>query len=284
MRSWSFTRQLTFLASRDIREISGICLRDAQKEKRHSHLWNKLKRTIGKIHDLSRKGFRLVMAWSLPRRCIKGGDVMKYKILFSISILSGALVAFSAGSTSAQTTPESKKDHTEMKESQQERTGEEKTEARGSQEPDRMESKKRTEKERKKGEEEMEARGAQKPGRMGKTGAEGTEAKDRPDESWTKEDVRKAQEALKNKGHDPGSIDGVIGPQTRQAIRAFQNASGLKETGSLDSETAKKLGMERGTASETSSEPGTSAKEAAGTDKGQTSPTTQKEPSLPTGR
>ena len=189
---------------------------------------------------------------------------MKYNQLFLILILSWGLVAFSARSAWAQTTPEPKKDQTEMKESKGERTGEEKVESRGSQEPGRTE--------RKKGEEEMEARGAQKPGRMGKTGAEGPEAQDSPGERWTKEDVRKAQEALKNKGHDPGSIDGVIGPQTRQAIRAFQNASGIKETGSLDSETAKKLGLERGIASETSSERGTSSKESTGMDKGQTSP------------
>jgi peptidoglycan hydrolase-like protein with peptidoglycan-binding domain len=41
-------------------------------------------------------------------------------------------------------------------------------------------------------------------------------------------------------------MDGVIGPQTSQAIRAFQSANGLKETGRIDSETAKKLGVEKG--------------------------------------
>jgi peptidoglycan hydrolase-like protein with peptidoglycan-binding domain len=58
------------------------------------------------------------------------------------------------------------------------------------------------------------------------------------------QDIRQAQEALKNQGHDPGPIDGVMGPQTRQALRAFQSSNGLKQTGMLDSETKQKLNIE----------------------------------------
>jgi len=108
--------------------------------------------------------------------------------------------------------------------------------------------------ERKKGEGEMEARGAQKPGRMEKPGAHVPEAEQNPGEKWTKQDIQKAQEALKSKGHDPGSVDGVLGPKTRQALKAFQSASGLKETGSLDSETAKKLGVDKGAGAKASAE------------------------------
>ncbi|MGH7834144.1 MAG: peptidoglycan-binding domain-containing protein [Candidatus Binatia bacterium] len=122
--------------------------------------------------------------------------------------------------------------------------------------------------ERKKGEEEMEARGAQKPGRMGRQG----EGEGSSGERWSKEDAKKAQEALKNKGHDPGSIDGIIGPQTRQAIRAFQSVSGLKETGRLDLETAKKLGVEKTS--------GISSKGSTGMEKGQSS-RIEKTPSSP---
>lgn len=42
------------------------------------------------------------------------------------------------------------------------------------------------------------------------------------------QDVRQAQEALKNQGHDPGPVDGIMGSQTRQALRAFQSKNGLK--------------------------------------------------------
>lgn len=56
--------------------------------------------------------------------------------------------------------------------------------------------------------------------------------------------VKKVQEALKEKGHDPGPIDGILGPQTREALKAFQMANDLKATGQLDEETASKLGVE----------------------------------------
>jgi murein L,D-transpeptidase YcbB/YkuD len=191
---------------------------------------------------------------------------MKPKGLFSIVILAGVWIAFSAAPIWTQTAPAPGKDQTKMKQGKEERTGEEKTEARGAQEPVR--------KERKKGEEEMEARGAQKPGRMEKSGAEAMGAKEGRGERWAMQDVKKAQEALKNKGHDPGSTDGVIGPQTRQAIKAFQSANGLKETGRLDPETAGKLGIEKGTAS------GPPSRGSAGMGKGQGSPM-QKEPSSP---
>ena len=190
---------------------------------------------------------------------------MERRQLFLISILAGVLVALSAGSAAwSQTAPSPGKGQAQMKDGKGERTGEEKMEARGAQDPGQME--------RKKGETEMEARGAQKPGRMEKSGAEGTTAKKNQDESWVTQDVKKAQEALKNKGHNPGSIDGVMGSQTRQAIKAFQKANGLKETGTLDGETAEKLGVEKGSAS------GASSKGSTGMDRGQASPM-QKEPS-----
>jgi Putative peptidoglycan binding domain len=59
----------------------------------------------------------------------------------------------------------------------------------------------------------------------------------------SQQDVRQVQEALKNQGHDPGPIDGVMGPQTRQALREFQGANGLKQTGMLNSETKQKLNI-----------------------------------------
>jgi peptidoglycan hydrolase-like protein with peptidoglycan-binding domain len=51
------------------------------------------------------------------------------------------------------------------------------------------------------------------------------------------------QEALKAKGNDPGPIDGKMGPKTRAALKAFQEANGLKGTGQMDDQTADKLGI-----------------------------------------
>jgi peptidoglycan hydrolase-like protein with peptidoglycan-binding domain len=57
------------------------------------------------------------------------------------------------------------------------------------------------------------------------------------------EDTKKLQETLKAKGHDPGLIDGIMGPKTRAALKAFQEASGIKGTGRVDDQTAEKLGL-----------------------------------------
>jgi peptidoglycan hydrolase-like protein with peptidoglycan-binding domain len=55
--------------------------------------------------------------------------------------------------------------------------------------------------------------------------------------------VMAAQQALKDKGHDPGPIDGRMGPHTRAAVSDYQKAEGLKQTGRVDDETRAKLGI-----------------------------------------
>ena len=67
--------------------------------------------------------------------------------------------------------------------------------------------------------------------------------------SWDKEDIKKIQEALKDKGNNPGPVDGIFGPQTQKALRAFQSSQGLKTTGRLDEETVKALGVEHDSSS-----------------------------------
>lgn len=53
--------------------------------------------------------------------------------------------------------------------------------------------------------------------------------------------VRAAQEKLKEKGFDPGPIDGVWGPRTAAAVSDFQRSENLKVTSRLDAETLGKL-------------------------------------------
>jgi lipid-binding SYLF domain-containing protein/osmotically-inducible protein OsmY len=53
--------------------------------------------------------------------------------------------------------------------------------------------------------------------------------------------VKKVQETLRDKGHDPGPIDGVLGPRTRAALRSYQQAEKLAVTGRLDPQTSAKL-------------------------------------------
>lgn len=55
-------------------------------------------------------------------------------------------------------------------------------------------------------------------------------------------EIKQAQEALKAKGHNPGT-DGKLDTQTQQALRDFQKANDLPATGVLDAKTASKLGV-----------------------------------------
>jgi peptidoglycan hydrolase-like protein with peptidoglycan-binding domain len=59
----------------------------------------------------------------------------------------------------------------------------------------------------------------------------------------TADDIKKAKEALKAKGLNPGPIDGVLDGKTQQALRDFQKANKLAVTGDLDQQTAEKLGV-----------------------------------------
>lgn len=56
------------------------------------------------------------------------------------------------------------------------------------------------------------------------------------------EQLRSVQNALAAAGYNPGPADGVIGPRTRQALRDFQKAKGLKVTGTPTPETLQALG------------------------------------------
>jgi hypothetical protein len=56
------------------------------------------------------------------------------------------------------------------------------------------------------------------------------------------DDIKKAQDALKAKGLNPGT-DGRMDAKTQQALRDFQKSSNLPATGVLDDRTAEKLGV-----------------------------------------
>lgn len=62
-------------------------------------------------------------------------------------------------------------------------------------------------------------------------------------EASTTENVKDVQSALSAHGLAVGSIDGVIGPKTRAALRDFQADNGLAVTGSINQETIQKLGL-----------------------------------------
>jgi peptidoglycan hydrolase-like protein with peptidoglycan-binding domain len=57
-------------------------------------------------------------------------------------------------------------------------------------------------------------------------------------------EIKRAQQALDQKGFKAGSADGKLGPETEQAIKQFQEKQGLQQTGQLDEQTLSALGIQ----------------------------------------
>jgi len=55
--------------------------------------------------------------------------------------------------------------------------------------------------------------------------------------------VRDAQQALKDKGFDPGPVDGVNGPATKAAVKKFQTDQNIAADGVLGPKTLDALGV-----------------------------------------
>jgi len=55
-------------------------------------------------------------------------------------------------------------------------------------------------------------------------------------------DVMATQQALKEKGFDPGPIDGIMGLRTVSALKDYQKSENLTMSGRMDRDTAAKLG------------------------------------------
>jgi hypothetical protein len=60
--------------------------------------------------------------------------------------------------------------------------------------------------------------------------------------------VRDAQQALKDKGYDPGPVDGINGPLTRAAVRNYQQKENMDADGRLGPKTLASLGVKPGSA------------------------------------
>ena len=55
--------------------------------------------------------------------------------------------------------------------------------------------------------------------------------------------IQRVQRALNDRGYDAGPIDGQYGASTQDAVRRFQQASGLPATGELGPRTLSALGV-----------------------------------------
>lgn len=56
--------------------------------------------------------------------------------------------------------------------------------------------------------------------------------------------VRKIQRRLNQEGYNSGPVDGIVGPQTRQALRAYQDDNGIQANGQIDERTLAGLGFQ----------------------------------------
>ena len=64
------------------------------------------------------------------------------------------------------------------------------------------------------------------------------------------ETVRTIQTKLKNWGYYKGSVDGIYGAKTKEAVKYFQRKNGLKVDGIVGNQTLKALGMSTGSSSQ----------------------------------
>ncbi len=55
--------------------------------------------------------------------------------------------------------------------------------------------------------------------------------------------IKQIQQSLKDKGFDPGQVDGIMGPNTRQALQQFQQSQGIASSGKLNQQTLQSLDL-----------------------------------------
>jgi peptidoglycan hydrolase-like protein with peptidoglycan-binding domain len=60
--------------------------------------------------------------------------------------------------------------------------------------------------------------------------------------SLNQDGIRRVQQALQKRGFDPGPLDGILGPKTKEAVRNFQDRYGIKASGEIDNQTLFALG------------------------------------------
>jgi peptidoglycan hydrolase-like protein with peptidoglycan-binding domain len=84
--------------------------------------------------------------------------------------------------------------------------------------------------------------------------------------------VKQAQIELQREGLYSGRIDGIAGPETRDAIIAFQQREGLKQTGTLDGATSARMNQIGAPAATAKANAGTDHTNSVGSTSGPTEP------------
>ncbi|HZU91570.1 MAG TPA: peptidoglycan-binding protein [Stellaceae bacterium] len=81
----------------------------------------------------------------------------------------------------------------------------------------------------------------------------------------SKQQLMQVQRQLKEAGLYKGRVDGMMGPETKQAIQAFQQQNGLQQTGTLDQQTLSALNNKGANGSGASMAPGAQPSNAGAT-------------------
>jgi peptidoglycan hydrolase-like protein with peptidoglycan-binding domain len=91
----------------------------------------------------------------------------------------------------------------------------------------------------------------------------------------SKQQLMQVQQQLKTAGLYKGRIDGMMGPETKQAVQQFQQQNGLQQTGTLDQQTLSALNNKGTNGSGASMAPGTQPSNAGATGSETTHPNPQ---------
>jgi len=63
-------------------------------------------------------------------------------------------------------------------------------------------------------------------------------------ESLSRSDIKQVQQALQKDGFHAGPVDGIWGPETKGAVKEFQQSKQMQPTGKLDHQTVADLGLD----------------------------------------
>jgi peptidoglycan hydrolase-like protein with peptidoglycan-binding domain len=91
------------------------------------------------------------------------------------------------------------------------------------------------------------------------------------EQNLSKDEIQQVQQALDQKGFKSGQADGVLGPETKNAIKEFQQKQGWNATGELDNQTLSALGVSTNGQNATGQRPSTTGEQHPSNPSGQNS-------------
>ena len=103
--------------------------------------------------------------------------------------------------------------------------------------------------------------------------AHGNASKAMSDNSGDNSNISQVQQALNDKGFNPGPVDGKAGPKTKAALKQFQQSQGISASGKLDGQTLAALGVQSASPTQGSNDTQSSSQQSSDTSMS-SSPTT----------